>query len=183
MWAGSGLWGALILYLQCTIWITAVDLALFCCCCLSCCCTAHLSVERGKGSVRFNGCACQIKQHPEFLTPSQILPSLELWRHCGCVWPAPLGSTHFTYMIICIRCFVSATCKLWFCCSVLHFQHLSHVCPSWQRDPYSVALPEVFRSFFFFPLLKRFFFFFFFNPHGKFFLPWINRVILEFWAI
>ena len=45
------------------------------------------------------------------------------------------GSTHFTYIINCIRYSVSVTCKLWFCCSVLYMQRLLHVCLSWERDP------------------------------------------------
>ena len=31
-------------------------------------------------------------------------------------------------------------------CSFLHMQHLLDVCPSWKRDPSSVALPEVSSS-------------------------------------
>ena len=53
------------------------------------------------------------------------------------------GSTHFTYIIICVRLSVSATCKLWFCCPVLYMQHLKHVCPSRERDRSSVALCEI----------------------------------------
>ena len=126
--------------------------------------------------------ACQIKQPLEFLTPHKFFHP---WNRWGTVdvcdlLSRPLGSTHFTYMIICIRCSVSATCKLRFCCSVLHMRHLLHVSPSWQRDPSSAALPEVFCSVFFSSVIK---FVCFFHPHGKFFLPRINGMILGFWAV
>ncbi len=58
----------------------------------------------------------------------------------------PPGLILFTYVlqstcnfviIICIYCFG------FFWWSILYKQHLLHVCLSWERDPSSVALPEV----------------------------------------
>ena len=42
-------------------------------------------------------------------------------RRLGLLGPPP-GSTHFAYIIICIRYCVNATCKLRCCCSVLYMQ-------------------------------------------------------------
>ena len=51
-------------------------------------------------------------------------------------WIHTLYIYHNVYHIFC-QCNLSAVILL-------------HVCPSWERDPSSVALPEVFPSFFFF---------------------------------
>ena len=67
-----------------------------------------------------------------------------------------LLNPHSSHLIqfIRIRHFINEICELRLCCSVLYMQHLLHVCPSWERDPSSVATPEV--SSFFFLCEKRF---------------------------
>ena len=44
------------------------------------------------------------------------------WRG-GRVAQSTRGSTHLTYIIICIGYSVSVTCKLWFCCSIVIFSY------------------------------------------------------------
>ena len=69
------------------------------------------------------------------------------------------GSTHFTYIIICISYSVNVTCKLWFVCCFLYTRHLLPIRPSWKSYRSSVTLPEVPPSFsFFFYPVKRVFF-------------------------
>ena len=61
------------------------------------------------------------------------------------------------------------------CCSFLFTQHLLHFCPSWKRDPSTVALPEASSIVFFFYSFKRFFF----HQHVKFFLTRIEGLRTE----
>ena len=69
------------------------------------------------------------------------------WR----IWIIILNSFRWIIALLCctvslysIRYSVMAIFTLWFCCSVMYIRHLLHVCPPWERDPSSVALPEVF---------------------------------------
>ena len=71
-------------------------------------------------------------------------------------------STHFKFIIICIRHSVNATCKRWFCYSVVYMQHLLHVCMSWGS----------FFLFFFFSQYGKFF------PHSKQSLDWGNVILI-----
>ena len=94
-------------------------------------------------------------------------------RSCGSgiIWwcLSPLSRLLDPQTSICIRYSAIATGTLWFCCSVLNMWHLLHLCLSWERDPSSVALPEV-SSVFFFPSVKMFFspkIAHFFSPNSK----------------
>ena len=80
----------------------------------------------------------------------------------------------YKYQIV--RCFCSLVhLSSVICCTFLYTRHLLHVCPSWKRDPSSVALPEVSSIVFFYPV-KRFFFF---HQHVKFFLTRIEGLRTE----
>ena len=70
----------------------------------------------------------------------------------------------YIYHINCIRYRVNANCKLWFCCFVLFMWHLLHVCPCWEGDPSSAALPEVSCIF---SLFKVFLYLYMVFPHTK----------------
>ena len=62
---------------------------------------------------------------------------------------------------------------IYLCWLLLYMQHLLTVCPSWERDPSSVAPPQV--SFIFFsPLLKVCL-----TQYGRFFLNWIEGLRTE----
>ena len=60
------------------------------------------------------------------------------------------------------------------CCSFLYTRHLLHVCPSWKRDPSSVALPEVSSIVFFYPVKRVFS-----HQHVKFFLTRVEGLRTE----
>ena len=89
------------------------------------------------------------------------------------IWFLSESSPHFRFIL----------CE---CLAILYTRHLLHVCPSWKRDPSSVALPEVssivlffvFCFLFFFNLVKRVWVFFSINM-WNFFLTQIEGLRTE----